>query len=430
MNSLSLNGLDRQATISCPRCGKNVPCDQQFQSWCECGWNIEPRTPDMRDRFSRLYHKLGVRQGEQMLEEVKYSISNGDWRDKLKANLLLYLVATIIHLVSLSMFISGVWLIVAYHSNHWFPTAIGMLMVAIQIITVPRLGSVDKKGLISREDYPTLYRVVDAVSDSLGTSRVYGVQINEEFNASFTQLGWRGRKVITLGLPLFAICSPQEKIALIAHETAHGANHDVTRNRYVWSAYIAAEQWYYFFTPARGATQEGYMAILYLLSDILMKALSFIPWTIARLVLVLLHLNKQRSEYYADYLGVKVSGEQAMIGLLEKLHYDSPFESCLHRFIFSRQAEDFITEWKAYAEQIPVRELERIRHVVRAEGSRLDFTHPPTPYRIDFLQHLKGSYPLLTFSKSEHEQLVRELEQMHGSVYRNLEENFNSRLYY
>jgi heat shock protein HtpX len=35
---------------------------------------------------------------------------------------------------------------------------------------------------------------------------------------------------------------------------------------------------------------------------------------------------------------------------------------------------------------IPPRELERIRRVERLEGSRLDYSHPPTAYRVEVIE--------------------------------------------
>ncbi|RPI74688.1 MAG: hypothetical protein EHM45_17760 [Desulfobacteraceae bacterium] len=53
--------------------------------------------------------------------------------------------------------------------------------------------------------------------------------INEEFNAGFTQAGWKRRKIYYIGLPLWSVLDNHEKIALMAHEVAHKVNGDAAR---------------------------------------------------------------------------------------------------------------------------------------------------------------------------------------------------------
>jgi len=75
--------------------------------------------------------------------------------------------------------------------------------------------------------------------------------LEEEFNASFGRVGWKQREVLTLGLPLWAILEDAERVALIAHELAHGVNGDPVRGFYVGSAVAALARWHVLLHPDR-----------------------------------------------------------------------------------------------------------------------------------------------------------------------------------
>ncbi|MFF5494967.1 M48 family metallopeptidase [Streptomyces aquilus] len=66
---------------------------------------------------------------------------------------------------------------------------------------------------MSRSAAPELYAPVDEVAAALGTRSVDVIALDARTNASVTHLGVR-RRVLTLGLPLWEVLSPQERIAL------------------------------------------------------------------------------------------------------------------------------------------------------------------------------------------------------------------------
>src|SRR5207247_2018650 len=117
-------------------------------------------------------------------------------------------------------------------------------------------GRVPKGGL-ARAEAPRLYALVDRIAEALETKRVDAIFINRQFNASWSVVGIRRRSVLRLGLPLLSALTPQERVALIAHELGHGRNGDARRGFVVGSAVNGLEQLYVVLAPG-GDVRTGY----------------------------------------------------------------------------------------------------------------------------------------------------------------------------
>ncbi|MFB9328360.1 M48 family metallopeptidase [Paenibacillus aurantiacus] len=414
-----------QESEICPACDSRIPHYPQFTTWCECGWNLRPYQPDEGTNHSaRKQAAAGNRKGERMLQEMKdvtsRSLSAPAWKNKIA----LYLCASLIHLATLAMLGIGIWLIVANVFHAPLLSGIGVLLLVITFLSFPSLGRIDRRTLLDREQFPALYALADRIADSLGAKRVHGLQISEAFNATYTETGWGRKSIVTLGLPLMTILTPEEKVALIGHEIAHGANGDLTRGLFVNTAFRAAAQWYRYLTPDRDGG-----GILAQLTELTMRGLSQIPFALLRILSRLSHDDQQRSEYYADALASRASGVQGQVGLTRKLHIAESFYSCVQRHVLQKQEGDLMRIWQSYAERIPAREFDRLDRVQRLTGSRLDHTHPPTPYRLELLHALPPSLPAVTVGPEEHDAICLELAAFHEAVNALLKDELINRLY-
>ncbi|TYP72353.1 heat shock protein HtpX [Paenibacillus methanolicus] len=357
---------------------------------------------------------------QEMKDAMSLSVTAPGWKNKIS----LYICASIIHLATLLLFGLGIWLIAANGLHAPLLSGLGALMLVISFFSLPSLGRTDRQSVLAREEFPALLALADRIADNLGANRVHGLQISEAFNATYTEIGWRRRSFVTLGLPLMTILTPEEKVAIIAHEIAHGANGDLTRGLFVHTAFRATSQWYGYLSPDRDGG-----GILAQVTELAMRGLSQIPLALLRILSRLSHDDQQRSEYYADALASRASGVRGQMGLTRKLHIAESFQSCLQRYVLQKQQGDFIRMWQAYAEQIPQREIERLDRVQRLEGSRLDHTHPPTPYRLELLHGLPPALPSIVISAHEHEDICRELAVFHESVNARLKDELIDRLY-
>ncbi|NBD24597.1 M48 family metallopeptidase [Paenibacillus glycinis] len=215
--------------------------------------------------------------------------------------------------------------------------------------------------------------------------RIDGLIIDHRFNASYLQAGWRMKRYVTLGLPLFSILSREEKVALVGHEIAHGVNRDILSGFYTLSAYHTLLRWSDLLDPQDSGITERNLA--YFVSKHVLKLLSYVPWLLANLFIYLQFYESQKREYLADYKAAEVGGTDAAIGVGEKLYGWRTFATALHRYVMNRQTGNFFESYKEMINAMPDRERERIRRVELLEGSRLHFTHPPGAYRLQFLRH-------------------------------------------
>src|SRR5262245_62898187 len=96
-----------------------------------------------------------------------------------------------------------------------------------------------REGPIARprrsKDFPALHAFVNQVAKELGGRPVNKIVVNESYNAAYGVFGWHRVPVLWIGLPLWVALPPQERLAIIGHEIAHGVNGDATRGFIVGS---------------------------------------------------------------------------------------------------------------------------------------------------------------------------------------------------
>src|SRR5262249_46197728 len=150
--------------------------------------------------------------------------------------------------------------------------------------------------------------------------------VDEQFNAAYSVVGWRRVPVLWIGLPLWMALRPQERIAILAHEVAHGVNRDATRSFLVGSALSALDEWIGLLRGqhdhptewAEGGTIFAILAISQILAGYLFWVLSIPFAAVQTLLAQLLWLNKQQAEYFADYLAAKAAGTGAAVSALQR----------------------------------------------------------------------------------------------------------------
>jgi Zn-dependent protease with chaperone function len=164
---------------------------------------------------------------------------------------------------------------------------------------------------------------------------------------------------------------------------------------------------------------------------IIMHGLAFLAWLGAYLLSLLLWRESQRAEYLADNLAASVSGTEAMLSMLEKLHFRRTFLVVLRRVTLRKdEGCEFFEELRQSVAGVPERELERIRRVEKLDNSRLDLTHPPTVNRIELLRSHYVAAPKVRFSSSDCERLDSELLSLKGDLQNKLFDMYRASLYF
>lgn len=284
---------------------------------------------------------------------------------------------------------------------------------------------------VKREDFPSLYKLVDNIAEAYGCKSIDTIVIDSSFNAAYSEIGFKRKRVLYLGLPLFCILNSKEKVAIIGHELAHGINGDITRGLITTTATNTLIRWYEMSKPEYIlGEEEGYMKIIMLPVNLLLFCLSELILLVAFLLVFLVYSDSQRAEYLADHLSSTISGTDAMKALLSKFHYDHAYYIALQRTALDSKNINFFEEIIRQATITPNKEIERIKRIERMDGSRLDATHPPTSYRINFIDSLGELNPKVVLSEAESQLIDQELNSLAENLQEKLIDGYRESLYY
>lgn len=416
-------------TQPCPQCGAAVPVDDRFTSWCACGWNLIPTVPpDEASWYARLYARLGQQRGHHLLDVVLAGQTEQGARPAIRAAILL--VAAPVLGLSLLGLVGGIALLLAGGVS---PLGLlGLLLLAVTYITRPRVTPCPRNR-ITEDAAPHLHAFVDRVAATLGAGSVKEIGYTADFNASFGRVGWQRHRTLILGVPLVHALDRHALIALVAHELAHDVNGDVGRLFLPSTALRTLGLWAGLLRPSRLARPYRRTALLDDLSEAVMAAVGLIAHAWAALLVHLLWQESQYAEYAADALAARVAGADAMRSLLRVLHCGHVLNGAVRDAAVGRSIVDPLRETGRRIATLPAREVERLDRVARLDGSRLDSTHPPTPYRLDALALHPATLPdeaATLLDEEEHRRILEELTRYTQGVTAALIERYRRSLYY
>ncbi len=236
---------------------------------------------------------------------------------------------------------------------------------------------------------------------------------------------------MTVGLPLFTALDERERVALLAHELAHGANGDPLRGLLASSALGAVEELYLIVRPGHDIDEGhsyGLAALALIPAMIVMHAIARLVEWYGRLLVLLLLRESQRAEFLADALAARVAGTDAVVSLHEKLGLEGVFSGAVQQACIGRTEETAFELFRDRLRQLPERERERLRRVAALEQSRLDATHPPTGHRIRLLQE-REPLPAADVDLELAARAGAELARLERAFHRGLVEDYRDRLY-
>jgi Zn-dependent protease with chaperone function len=407
---------------ACPECGVELPVLTGYVTWChDCGWNLRaPERPKPSGRFEALYQRVGERLGnrlvERLLEEDRLAPR---WTP---SRVGAFLIAGIVHLVAAALLVLTIVIGIA-SVRQPFGLILVVPLAGITWLVRPRLGKKPKNGVVPKSEAPSLYALCDEIATALGTRPVDAIVIDHHFNASWAVRGIRRTRTLTLGLPLLAVLPPQVRVALIAHELAHGRNGDARRGLFVGGAVNSLAEVYYLLAPTRRVHTFGEQFLNWVF-----WVLSRPTWWLLQLELHLLLRDTQRAEYLADLLAAQVAGADAVVELHERLLLESTFYGVVHHA--ARQStQQLLEDALDRLDAVPERERERRRRVARLETARLDSTHPPTASRIRLVEARGGRDPQVVVDPERSAAIDRDLDGRRHGVEQRLVDDYRSSLY-
>jgi Zn-dependent protease with chaperone function len=343
------------------------------------------------------------------------------------AKIAAFAIAILVHLLTVSLLAAGAALILL----SWINVAgiiLGLALIGIGIMMRPRLGKLPTHGVVERHEAPELYALVDEIAAMIDTRSADVIAIDEKLNASWAIEGLRRRRVLTLGLPLLAMLEPQERVALIAHELAHGRNGDSTRGLAIGSALDALAEIHQVLVSGRGSMDWSKFAFVEWLTRPILWLLAQPVVGVLQLELHLLYRDKQRAEFLADAIAARAAGAPAEVGSQEKLLLDRVLESVVHQAMHGR-TDDLFATLKSAVRSVPERELERRRRIARLEHTRLDATHPPPSHRIRLVEAQPLAAPLVVLDPTRAKVIEDELEGRRQQIAVELVEDYRASLY-
>ncbi|MET9407032.1 M48 family metallopeptidase [Streptomyces sp. NPDC002935] len=410
---------------ACPECGTEIRMNGRFTVWCAgCDWNVDPeQSREKLSRLARAQRALARRHGEKLLAELTAGGTLRARRDV--SSVLAYAVALAVHGVTVALAAGGIWFTV----GGWGSWAMvpGVFLLALGWSLRPRLPRLPEDvPVLTRADAPELFALVDEVAHVAGTRGVDAIAVDGHLNASVRSYGVRGRRLLTLGLPLWETLTPQQRIALLGHELGHYSNGDTRHGRVVSAALRSLTTWHYYFLPiADPEPLEAVVNLLYIVPR----------WLVVGVLMLLDRLTlraAQRAEYLADRVAARVGSTQAAVELMDRLLVADSAAVVLHREVNTAALtgprgarNDTRTDglWERLAADmasVPEHELERQRRAGALRGHSVDATHPPTHLRHACLLIGAPTPPAVVADEAREGRIAEELADARAKVARRI----------
>ncbi len=295
--------------------------------------------------------------------------------------LLSLLLALPVHAVSVASAGGGLSLLVT--GDHWPMRLLGGLLLLFAFCTRP---TVDRRpedaSRLQRTDAPNLFALVDAVARTNGARTPDEILVVDTFNAFAAHVGWRRRRVLGLGAPLWVAASPQARVALLGHELGHFAHGDLTHGWWVGTAEQTLLHW----LDITEGTHHVVYDEVHLVERYLMAPLRGIIMGYLFLLACLNAPAHQRQEYLADLDAARAAGTDGALEMLDVLVREPTATTAITRAAVSPGRPDLWAELSADLADLTEQDLERLRAHAATDSSRIDDTHPATALRVRLLR--------------------------------------------
>jgi heat shock protein HtpX len=130
----------------------------------------------------------------------------------------------------------------------------------------------------------------------------------------------------------------------------------------------------------------------------------------------MIHYDSQKAEYYADYLGASMGGSEDSEKSLYKLSYGLFLQYVQQQAVVAPNGKTIIQRLKEMIETIPEKEILRLQKLATRESSRVDSSHPPTTYRIEFVKKFAPKVGLFQLTQEHFHKICEELAQQEEKI--------------
>lgn len=399
-------GPAKAVRFACPQCGNGVPKDPSG-TWCElCNWNVDPKGASdspkrqrARTRASRRARRL-------------YGAALEGRRGAVSANVARigsYMLSGAVLAACPALLALLAWL---WTLGVGIGTVGTIFLLPLAVAARPRVRRVPRDVVVVRKaEAPTLYRLVDQISDELNTRKVEACALDFSYNARTSSIGVARHRMIVIGLPLWDSLEPQEKVALLGHEIGHDASRDLVHSAITFSALQSLRDMHRILRPPARFQDRAEEAI----AAAIMAGFAGLLRALIRLQISLAVRTRPGAEYAADASAVQVASSSAVVALLEKLLLKDVAQAKAVAAA-TRCQEGVWREIQRSIGETSDRERERLRRVAELRHSTVDATHPPTTWRIKIARTRPATAARVVLSHGMSEQLDRELSGARAGV--------------
>lgn len=323
----------------------------------------------------------------------------------------------------------GGWLVVRDFPS--FSILAGVPVLIAAWVLRPRLWNAGEVWHeLRRDDAPTYFALLDRVAAAAGAPMPDRVALDADFNASAATHGWLRQRTLTIGLPLFGVLTPQQRVAVLAHEFGHFVNGD----------------------PARSLLTQPAVRTPLILADLVRPSESFVSanlweqlaeralWPLQVLLQRLFLLigtgvvavaarDHQRAEYCADALAVRLAGTTAVVSAMTDLAAAKQLLATIAAAERGTQAKPEMTgrnhpgaaRWRAAADAWRATiNVDEVLEKSVTEDASLWHDHPPAGLRARIAQSWPCTSPSVVLSEADSAKIDAELHRFYTRAGRDM----------
>lgn len=417
--------------VGCPVCVSDLTSDPRFVRWCRaCGWNADPAPEPARSRLRRALDRRADRATRRLFDSVLAHAPSE--RRGVLVSVVVYAAAAAVHVVT-AMFLAAAPLLLLLPEDlaTWLRIVGAALCLAIGGFVLPLTRAWRSDGVsLSRADAPTLFSLIDDIARETGAPAVERVEMSDAFNASYFRQGVRRRHVVELGMALWTVLEPQQRVALLGHELGHAVNGDLRNIGIVHRALLTLARWRQLLTPIQRhpwasslhrSPEEGLVGLVEtVVLPVVLFPITMMIGAFSLALELVADRDGQRREYYADELSAHVAGSTAAVELLEMILLGEFAQDTLVRTVRFQRTLDPWQALRGAVAGVPPTERERLAHNARRTLGRIDSTHPPTQLRADLLRGRPDRQPRVTVGADTAAAIEQELAPARARLAREL----------
>lgn len=370
--------LRPRAAYTCPACGWSGEFETRFPAWClSCTYGADPDFPEQPGFWKRRREAAASRRNARLFARL---VSAAQLRPTGPMRVTVIGVAVLIHVTTLALFLGGLTLLLLPPvDSPWVVGGPAMMVLAWAVR--PRVARLRKDArLITRADAPELFGLLDEMTALMGAEPMIGATVNTWCGAATQVFGLRRRRVLRIGIPLWEVLGPQERVALLAHELAHSVNSDAEYGLVVLGALHTVGKWYAVAHPLTRLSPAHRPRIRSLVDLVLPIHL------LHRGATAMLRRSKPRAEYLADHLAAGIASTDATCALFERTVTAKAATAVLTDALKARVPSHPWRIVRDYAAALPEHERRRLALLGERQEVCVDSTHPPTHLRIRMLR--------------------------------------------